>query len=69
MCLMCRATEKDPRQGSPVSAEQEKIWRKRPKRPSDCRLQEAPAGNKRLEKKALIGPQLLWWRQPMSLHT
>jgi len=33
-----------------------------PKRPSDCQLPEA-------HKKTLIGPQLLQWRQSMSLHT
>ena len=33
-----------------------------PKRPSDHQLQEA-------RKKALIGPELLWRRQSMSLHT
>ena len=32
------------------------------KRPSDCQLQEA-------QKKALIEPWLLWWRQSMFLHT
>ena len=37
----------------------EKDW---PKRPSDHQLQE-------FQKKTLIGPELLWWRQSVSLHT
>ena len=37
----------------------EKDW---PKRPSDCQLPEA-------QKKTLIGPQLLRWRQSVFLHT
>ena len=50
MCLMHWTTEKDPRQGSPLSAwmggAMEKNW---PKRPSDGQLQEA-------WKKTLMGP-------------
>jgi len=49
-CLLLQSTEKDPRQGSPLSAwtggTTEKYW---PKRTSDCQLQEA-------RKKTLIGP-------------
>ena len=37
----------------------EKDWLKRP---PDCQLQE-------VRKKTLTGPQLLWWKQSMSLHT
>ena len=70
MCLTCWTTEKDPRQGSPLSSlelsssawmqgTKEKDWHKKP---SDCQLQEA-------QKKTLLGPHLLWWRQSMSLHT
>ena len=50
ICLTPRTTEKDPRQGSPLSAwtgtAMEKDW---PKRPSDSQLQEA-------WKRTLIGP-------------
>ena len=50
MCWMHRTTEKDTRQGSPLSAwtggATQKDW---PKRPSDRQLQEA-------QKKTLIGP-------------
>ena len=61
-CLMHQTAEKDPRQGSPLSA-----WRggatekDRPKRPSEGQLQEA-------RKKTLIGPGLLRRRQSVSLH-
>ena len=62
-CLTLQSTEKDPRQGSPLSAwmgrATEKYW---PKRPSDHQLQEA-------QKKTRIGPKLLHWRQSVSLHT
>ena len=63
MCLMHQTTEKDPSQGSPLSAQMggaiEKDW---PKRPSDRQLQEA-------QKMTLIGPYLLPWRHSVSLNT
>ena len=50
MCLTHQTTEKDPRQGSPLSAWMGKATGKDwPKRPSDHQLQEA-------RKKTLIGP-------------
>ena len=62
MCLMRWTAEKDPRQGSPLSAWRggatEKDW---PKRPSEGQLQEA-------RKKTPIGPGLLRRRQSVSLH-
>ena len=63
MCLTCWPTEKNPRQGSPLSAwmgrAMQKDW---PKKPFDCQLQEA-------RKKTLREPLLLRWRQSMALHT
>ena len=58
MCLTCRATEKDPRQGGSLSAWMGEDW---PKRPSDRQLQDT-------QKHTLIGPWRLRQRQSMSLH-
>ena len=56
-------TEKDPRQRSPLSPwtgrAMGKDW---PERPADRQLQEP-------QKKTVIGPWLLRWRQSVSLHT
>ena len=59
MCMMHRTTEKDPRQGSPLSAWTVGAMEKnQPKRPSDHQLTET-----------LVGPHLLWLRQSVSLNT
>ena len=50
MCLMHQTTERDPRQGSPLSAWTDRVMEKDwPKRPSNRQLQEA-------WRKILIGP-------------
>ena len=60
-CLMCQMTEKDPRQGSPLTA-----WLGRTMETAQTGL--LIANYKKLGKR-LIGPWLLQWRQSMSLHT